>query len=173
MAAAGFVGLIVLIALGGVAVKRGVDAVAGHAVEHEEATRVLERLARERPFTPPPNGAVSANQRRSFDVVTQRAWSEMRPWAGEMRALQERVGRTSETRPGIRDAIVAVRSTVGMTQSRLVLARALDAEGMSIAEYVWVGRTLAQKEPHALSRTGVDEGDARLVVNTASMWSRP
>ena len=56
--ALGFVGIAVAVGIGGFALKRGVEAVAGQADDHREATALLDRLERDYPFRSPVDGVV-------------------------------------------------------------------------------------------------------------------
>lgn len=140
--ALGAIVLIVALGVGGFALKRGVESTVGSIDEHREASASLARLEREHPFEVPSDGVVGDERLRRFLAVTDRAWEEIRPWAAEVERFRARAD--SEDGVRIRDAFDGARAAGGLGRSRVALARALDAEGMSLGAYAWTG--------HALSR---------------------
>lgn len=106
-----------------------------------EATETLERLEREHPFEPPADGTVSPERAERFFAVTDAAWEEMEDWAGELDALQDRLG---DEDPGLGDVGAVFRGYGRLAESRAVIARALEDEEMSLYEYLWTGLTLSR-----------------------------
>lgn len=106
-----------------------------------EATETLERLEREHPFEPPAGGAVSPERADRFLAVTDAAWEEMSGWAGELDGLQERL---DDDDPGLGDLGAVFRGYGRLAESRAVIARALEDEGMSLYEYLWTGLALSR-----------------------------
>jgi len=189
----GAVLLVAALAVGGFALKRGVDSVVGGIEEQERATEVLARLERERPFRVPEDGLVTPAAAERYLAVTAAAWERIRGWAEELEELEER--RDAGEAPGLRDMAGGVRAMGGFARSRVELARALDAEGMSIGEYAWTGIALQRasevlrgerppgSEPaanvalaraHAAELPDIDgEGTGpRLVPILATIWAR-
>lgn len=170
--ALGLLGMAVMVGVGGFAVKRGIDAVVGHAEDQREATALLDRLERDYRFQPPIDGVVSPALRNRFASVTERAWTEISDWATEVRELKA----PGAARPGRRftlgDAVAVARSADGVARSRLVLARALSAERMSLAEYLWTGQTLRRDSQGGQGSTPVEAADAMLVLNLAAAWGQ-
>lgn len=152
----GLIVLAVAVGVGGYALKRGVESTVGSFEEHREASAALVRLEREHPFEPPSDGIVSDDQVRRFLTVTDRAWEEIRPWAEEVEELRART--RSEQGVRLRDALTGARAMGGVAQSRLALARVLEAEGVSLGEYAWTGLSLARA--HEASRQPGSSGSA-------------
>lgn len=163
--ALGLVATAVAVGVGGFALKRGVESTVGSLEEHREASEALARLEREHPFEPPSDGIVSDDRVRSFLAVTDRAWEEIRPWAGEVEELRDRA--SSEEGVRLRDALTGARAMGGVAKSRVALAAALEAEGVSLGEYAWTGLSLARAAEVAQrsgeSAGGVTPGNLRIV----------
>ena len=170
--ALGVLAMAVVVGVGGFAVKRGIDAVAEHAEHQQEATALLDRLERDYRFQPPTDGVVSRALRDRFASVTERAWTEIADWATEARDLEARNAARPGRRPTLGDAVTVFRSADGAARSRLVLARALSAERMSLSEYLWTGQTLRNDGRAGLSSNRVEAGDAALVLDLAAAWGR-
>ena len=167
--ALGFVGIAVAVGIGGFALKRGVEAVAGQADDHREATALLDRLERDYPFRSPVDGVVPTALRLRFASVTDRVWSGMRDWAGDALELDDRTRSRPDRRANLGDAVTAARAAGGVVRARIVLARSLAAERVSLSEYVWTGHALRREGP--LSPETAD-GNAEMVLNVASLWAR-
>ncbi len=135
----GFVVAAALLGVGGFALKRGLESAAGSIDEHREAGEILTRLEREHPFSVPDDGALSDASVARFLAVTEQAWEGMRPWVEEIAAIDER---RAQGTPRLRDALGGVKALGGVARSRVELARALDAEAVSLGEYVWTGTAL-------------------------------
>ncbi|MGD2070795.1 MAG: hypothetical protein PVI57_19130 [Gemmatimonadota bacterium] len=152
------VALAVALGVGGFALKRQLDSFLGGLEDQQEASQTLERLEQEYPFEVPEDGVVSSSQLDRFVAVTDAAWDEIRPLAEELADL-ERIRDESDGGPGIRELIGGARALGGFTRARLVLADELEAEGMSLSEYVWTGTSLQR----AVEGEGaVPEENARL-----------
>lgn len=147
--------LAVALGVGVFAVKRGIESTVGSYEEHQEASEALARLEREYPYEAPADGEVTDEQVRRFLAVTDRAWEEIRPWADEVEEFRARAGAEEEVR--LRDALTGARTVGGVARSRVVLARALEAERVSLAEYAWTGLTLARAD--AATRRGGSSPD--------------
>lgn len=152
------VALAVAIGVGGFALKRQFDRFLGGIEEQQEASQTLDRLEQEYPFEVPEDGVVASSQLDRFVAVTDAAWEEIRPWAEELAEL-DRI-RESDEGPGIRELIGGARALGGFTRARLVLADELEAEGMSLSEYVWTGSSLQRA---AEGEGAVPEENVRLV----------
>lgn len=184
---------IVALGVGGFALKRGVDSVVGGLEEQGEATETLARLERDHPFRPPENGVIPEASAERYASVTAEAWERMRPWAEELEELDAQ--REDGRQPGLRDAVGGVRAMGGFWRSRVELAQALEAQDMSLGEYVWTGlalqraadvaagrradravpeRNLALAREHegALPATGSDEAGPGIVLALATVWAR-
>ena len=170
--ALGFGGLAVAVGVGGFVLKRGLDAVADHAEDQREATALLDRLERDYQFRPATDGLPSPAERGRFAAVTERAWSGMRDWAEDARALDSRGAARPGRQTTLGDAVTAARAADGAVRSRVVLVRALAAERMSLSEYLWTGRALLRDGPRGLASDRVRAGDAELVLNMAMTWGR-
>lgn len=168
----GLVGVAVAIGIGAFAISRGVDAVAEHARDQQEATALLDRLERDYRFSPPANGEVTPTLERRFAAVTERAWPGMRRWAEEARRLDARAADRPGRQANLGDAVTAARTASGVVQARVVLARALEKERMSLSEYLWTGHALQAGGPERLGRTARDAEDVDLVLRTAALWGR-
>ncbi len=154
--ALGLIVLAVAVGVGGFALKRGIESTVGGLEEHREATEALGSLEREHPFEVPSDGVVTERRLRRFLSVTDRAWEEMRPWADEIRELRKRSSMGEQ--PGLRDAFAGARAVGGIARSRLALAGALEAEGMSLGEYAWMGLTLSRAVEAAREQAGAAPG---------------
>lgn len=154
--ALGLVATAVAVGVGGFALKRGVESTVGSFEEHRDASEALARLEREHPFDPPSDGIVADDQVRRFLAVTDRAWEEIRPWAEEVEELRARAA--SEEGVRLRDALTGARAMGGVAKSRVALAGALEAEGVSLGEYAWTGLSLARA--HEASRRSAPSGSA-------------
>jgi hypothetical protein len=170
--ALGLLGMAVVVGVGGFAVKRGIDAVVDYAEDQREATALLDRLERDYRFQPPSDGVVSPVLRDRFASATERAWTEISGWATEVREVEARGAARPGRRPTLGDAVTVIRSADGAARSRLVLARALSAERMSLAEYLWTGQTLQHDGQGRLASTRVEAADAALVLDLAAAWGQ-
>lgn len=183
----GFVAVAAALGVGGFALSRGIRSAVGGVEEHAEAGRTLDRLEREHPFTVPGDGTLTEPGIERFAAVTARAWERMRGWAEELEALDAR--READRAPGLRDAIGGVRAVGGFARSRVELARALDAEGVSLSEYVWTGNALrlaaaggesvpaanmelARRHARDLPDFEGDDPGPALVLWMAMLWAR-
>lgn len=166
--ALGLIVLAVAVGVGGFALKRGIESTVGGLAEHREATDAMERLEREHPFEVPTNGVVAEGRLRRFLAVTDRAWAGMRPWAEEIRDLRARS--EAGEQPRLRDAATGARAVGGIARSRVALAEALEAEGMSLGEYAWTGLTLsrAADAERGGPSSNVPEENRRLAARYAS-----
>jgi hypothetical protein len=133
----------VVVGAGGMWIKDKADGVVSGLEEsvdaQREASAILDRLAREHPFTPPADGRIDPASVERFFRATDAGWVELEPFATRMTALSERA-RNDNT--GIRDVLEGARGAVDLTDSRLVLAKALKGAGLSLGEYVWTGQEL-------------------------------
>lgn len=192
VAVVGILGVVAL-GVGGFALKRGVDSVIGGLEEQEEATETLARLERDHAFRPPQDGVVPDGSAERYASVTAEAWERMRPWAEELAELEAE--REDGRQAGLRDAVGGVRAMGGFWRSRVELAQTLEAEDMSLGEYVWTGVTLqraadvtagrrsdgavpernlalARELADALPAPGGDEMGPGIVLALATMWAR-
>lgn len=161
--ALGAILLAVGVGVGGFALKRGIENTVGSYEEHSEASATLARLEREHPFEVPSGGIVTDAHVRRFLAVTDRAWKEIRPWAEEVEAFRARAGTAEGVR--LRDALTGARAMGGVGKSRVALAAALEAEGVSLGEYAWTGLTLeraAEASRRGGSATGVPAENLRV-----------
>lgn len=137
---------VVAVGAGGIFLKNRISDVQSSLEEqgraHEEATEIFRSLEREHPFEPPEGGLVEDHRARRFFRVTDHAWADMEEWAVELRDLGERMEGRSD--PSVSDMAAGFRSIGRLSESRLVLARALEREGMSPAEYIWTGLALTR-----------------------------
>lgn len=166
--ALGAILLAVTVGVGGVALKRGIENTVGSFEEHREASDALARLERDHPFEVPAHGAVTEEHVDRFLAVTERAWDEVRPWAEEVEAFRARAATEDGVR--LRDALTGARAVGGVGRSRVALAEALEAEGVSLGEYAWTGLTLeraAEASRGGGPATGVPPGNLRLVSRYA------
>jgi hypothetical protein len=163
----GILALVVVLAVGGFALRGGIESVLGTVEDQQAATRTLQRLSEEHPFDPPADGVVSEARLGRFLTVTRDAWAEMAPWAEDLRQLDEG-GREGIGR--LRDVAAGTRVIGGMVRSRLALTRALDDHDSSVGEYLWTGMTL-ERTAEALEGGGVPDGipeaNVRLVESRA------
>lgn len=140
----GLVATAVAVGVGGFALKRGVESTVGSFEDHREASEALARLERDHPFEAPDDGVVSDDRVRRFLAVTDRAWEGIRPWAEEVDELRARAASADGVR--LRDALTGARAMGGVAKSRVALAAALEAEGVSLGEYAWTGLSLARAQ---------------------------
>jgi hypothetical protein len=167
--AVGFAGIALTVGVGGFALMRKVEAVAGGAEEQEQASALLDRVERDYPFTPP-KGGVTPVLRSRFTAVTLLAWEDLRAWAEQARRLEARTADRPERRPNLDDALTVMRTAGGLVRSRAVLARSLAAERVSLSEYLWTGTALRRTGEMETARMhGVD---AELVLALAAVWAR-
>ena len=164
-------GIVVVLAAGGVALTRGVRAAAEQVDENEEATRIMADLARDHPWSPPTGARPSAEQHRRFRMVTDDAWSEMGTWAPEARLLMDRQRPRDGATPGLREVVSVTRASTNLLRTRPIVARALQGQRMSIAEYIWIGQATEREGPEALGRLVPGEVDAKFVLDIAAMWA--
>jgi len=154
--------LAVGVGVGGFALKRGIESTVGSLGEHREASETLDRLSRDHPFEVPADGVVSERGVEKFVAVTNRAWEEMRSWGEDLDELREDPG----SRSTLGDALGGAKAMGGAARARIVLAEALEAEGVSLGEYAWTGLTLARAARARRGRggtSGVPEKNLRLV----------
>lgn len=140
----GVVGVVVALAVGGVALKRGFESAMGSVEEHREATETLHRLETEHPFEPPADGVVGEERLQRFLAVTDDAWQEMQPWADDLRDLRDAARPFRGGLGRLQDVAAGARAIGGLARSRLALAAALDRHDVSLGEYAWTGLTLAR-----------------------------
>lgn len=165
---------VVALGVGGFALKRGVDSVMGGLEEQDEATETLARLERDHAFRPPEDGVVPEASAERYASVTAEAWERMRPWAEELEELEAE--REDGRQPGLRDAVGGVRAMGGFWRSRVELAQTLEAEDMSLGEYVWTGVTLRRAADVAAGRRAdraVPEGNLALAREHADALPAP
>ena len=163
--ALGLVATAVAVGVGDIALKRGVESTVGSLEEHREASEAVARLEREHPFEVPAGGVLTDVHVRRFLAVTDRAWEVIRPWAEDVEELRARVASAEGVR--LRDALTGARAMGGVAKSRVALAAALEAEGVSLGEYAWTGLTLSRAAAGASSSgraRSVPEANAGLAV---------
>lgn len=135
----GIMGLAVAVAVGGFALKRGVESALGTVEEQQEATDMLRRIEEEHPFDPPDDGVVGERRLSRFLAVTETAWDDIQPFAEDLDQLREAARTDRRGLSGLRDVASGARAIGGMVRARVQLAEALDAHDMSLGEYVWTG----------------------------------
>lgn len=144
---------VVVVGVGGLWLKdKADDVVSGleeRADQQREASDILNRLARERPFTPPADGRIDPLSAERFLGATDASWAELEPFAERMAEISQRA---RDDRTGFRDVIAGARGAVELADSRLILARALEAHDLSIGEYVWTGQELLSTWERAQTR---------------------
>lgn len=145
-----------------------VEGVEARAEAQQEASRILERLEEEHPFTPPANGQIDPTSANRYFEATRLAWREIEPAAARMHAVAER-DRAGETRLG--DVLEGARASGLLIDSRLHIARALEEAGMSLDEYVWTGGAL--RNAGELDSLESDSGEPSpvIVLGLAQAWS--
>jgi hypothetical protein len=165
----------IAIGVGGLALFRGVQSVAGGVEEHQQASEQLAELQREHPFEAPADGVVSPDQLRRFVDVTDQAWADMEPWADDLRDLERR-SQDESSRPGLGDVMAGARAVGGMARARLALADALADHDMSLGEFAWTGLSLARaseaRERPADARAGIPPENIRLVEQNQDVLPR-
>lgn len=164
------VGITVALGGGWIAQRAGevVDGLQQQTEAQAEATELLERLEREHPFEPPAEPTLEPEQARRFFRVTDSAWEELGSWAGELEELERRI---EERDPGLTDVGAVAEGFGKLAESRLVLARALEEEEVSLDEYVWTGSALIAVH-EAMERDedpGVPEGTREVIRERRSV----
>lgn len=133
----------VVVGAGGMWIKNKADGIVSGLEERADAQReasaILDRLAREHPFTPPADGRIDPASAERFFRATDAGWVEIEGFATRMTELSQRA---RDDRTGFRDVLEGARGAVDLADSRLVLAQALEGAGLSIGEYVWTGQEL-------------------------------
>lgn len=137
LAVLGVVVLLVAVAVFGWFVRDRAQELGAGIERQMEVSQQMERLREEHPFQPPDDGVVTAEQAQRFFAATDRAWSGMEEWAGQMADLQRRM--EGRERPGLRELAEGFRGAGGLAESRAVLTEALVEERMSVGEYLWTG----------------------------------
>lgn len=137
LAVVGVVVLLVAVAVFGWFVRDRAQELGAGIERQMEVSQQMERLREEHPFQPPADGTVTREQADGFFAATDRAWSGMEEWAGQMVDLQRRM--EGRERPGLRDLADGFRGAGGLAESRAVLTEALVEERMSVGEYLWTG----------------------------------
>lgn len=133
------------------------------AEAQNRATEILERLERDHRFEPPADEKVDPDRARRFFRATNSAWEELEPWTGELEDLERRL---DERDPGLSDVGAVVRGFEKLSESRVILARALEEQEMPLEEYLWTGLALARAREAIGRGTGesrVQEDVRRLV----------
>jgi hypothetical protein len=171
----GIVVIGVIAVMGGLALKRGVDSAVGTMEQQQEATDALQRIEEAHPFVPPDDGVVTERQLERYVAVTERAWEDMRPWAEDLQDLRDDADGEATGMAALREMATGARALGGLARSRVALAEALEAEEISLGEYLWTGIQLSRAED---ARTGgrpseaVPEGNRVLVERHADDLSR-
>lgn len=175
VAVIGLLTLAAVVAVGGIFLKRGLDSVAGQVDDQVEATAIFRQLEEEYPFQPPADGRVTSEQAEKFFAVTDEAWPEMEDWAADVVRVNEEDGRRS-----LGDLAAGARGASGLVRSRVVLAEALEANEVSLTEYVWTGQVL-RNAPSAygayadqiaeLETRGSTKPGKGSVLDLAIMWT--
>ncbi len=157
LAVVGVLGLSAAVALGGFALKRGVESAVGGVEQQREASETLRRLEADHPFQPPAGGEVDTEALGRFLAVTDDAWQQMRPWAKDLRGMREAARAERGAVARLREMAEGARAVGGLARTRLALASALEAHGMSLAEYAWTG--IALQRAAEAQRQGGDAAD--------------
>lgn len=147
----GIVVIGVVVFMGGLALKRGVDSAVGTMEQQQEASAMLRRIEEEHAFAPPDDGGVTERQLERYLAVTEQAWDDMRPWAEDLQEVRDAAGNERTGMAALREMASGARALGGLARSRVVLAEALDEHEMSLGEYVWTGIQLSRAED---ARTG-------------------
>lgn len=147
----GIVVIGVVVFMGGLALKRGVDSAVGTMEQQQEASAMLRRIEEEHAFAPPDDGVVTERQLERYLAVTEQAWDDMRPWAEDLQEVRDAAGNERTGMAALREMASGARALGGLARSRVVLAEALDEHEMSLGEYVWTGIQLSRAED---ARTG-------------------
>jgi hypothetical protein len=156
-----------------------VQGVGNRAEAQQEASAILERLERDRPFSPPSDGRIDPGSAERFFETTALAWTQIEP---VVRDLDEIAERNRDERPRIGDMVDGMRNVGLLTDSRLYIARALDQTGLSLDEYVWTGQALrrAQRDGTALAaytdrlaamEPSAEEPNPSVVLDLATVWA--
>lgn len=156
-----------------------VEGVESRAEAQQEATAILERLERDRPFSPPEFGRIEPSSAERFFEATSLAWTQIEPI---VRDLDEIAERNRDGRPWIGDMVDGMRNVGLLTDSRLHIARALDRAGLSLDEYVWTGQALkraqrdgtapaAYAERLAAMDPSAEEPNPWVVLDLATVWA--
>lgn len=157
-----------------------VEGVENRAEAQQEASAILERLERDRPFSPPAGGQIDPGSAERFFEATALAWTQIEP---VIRDLDEISERNRDERPRIGDMVDGMRNVGLLTDSRLHIARALDQADLSLDEYVWTGQALrrAQRDGTAPAAyadrlstmdASAEEPNPRVVLDLATVWAQ-
>lgn len=109
----------------------------GAAERHAEAAETLQQLHTRYPFRPPEDDAVRPERATAFLGATDRAWELARPAWEDLRRRSERADQRG--RAAVGDIMAGIS---GFHELTMAVADALEAHGMSPAEYVWTGVAL-------------------------------
>lgn len=157
-----------------------VEGVESRAEAQQEASAILERLERDRPFSPPADGRIDPGSAERFFEATALAWTHIEP---VVRDLDEIAERSRGERPRIGDMVDGMRNVGLLTDSRLHIARALEQTGLSLDEYVWTGLALRQAKRDgtapaayadrlAAMDPSAEEPNPSVVLDLATVWAR-
>lgn len=157
-----------------------VEGVEDRAEAQQEASAILERLERDRPFSPPADGRIDPGSAERFFEVTALAWTQIEP---VVRDLDEIAERNRDERPRIGDVVDGMRNVGLLTDSRLHIARALEQAELSLDEYVWTGQALrrAQRDGTAPAAyadrlatmdPSAEEPNPWVVLDLATVWAQ-
>jgi hypothetical protein len=157
-----------------------VQGVESRAEAQREASAILERLERDRPFSPPVGGQIEPRSAERFFEATALAWTQIEP---VIRDLDEIADRNRGERPRIGDMVDGMRNVGLLTDSRLHIARALEQAELSLDEYVWTGQALRRAQQDgtapaayadrlAAMDSSAEEPNPRVVLDLATVWAQ-